>query len=404
MGDENENDENKKEMEMEMEEQDGPGPNMLVGMEKSVVVREVQHNLHGDAAPTVYPTPLASHEEIVKNAVVFMDALRRFHSSMCTKFMIPVIGGKDLDLHQLYVQVTMRGGLEKVILGRKWREVIAVFNFPATTTSASFVLRKYYLSLLHHFEQVYFFRAVGPLIPPAESLQTKSPCGKLEHARPLSAEAFMATSSRKRVFSENERRAAQTLASASDGGEHSVDRSISGDPFNFSVSGTIDGKFDHGYFVTVRMNSEILRGVLYHAPPSSSSPAAHSNNAIVIYAPEQAHRRQKRYRDPAHPKPNRSAYNFFFAQKHAQLKAEYPQREREFSKMIGESWNKLTEEERSVFQEISRKDKERYQNEMQEYKERQKIGMPGVARTNPNANASNADANSNVITNLEISK
>lgn len=124
---------------------------------------------------------------------------------------------------------------------------------------------------------------------------------------------------------------------------------MTGDRFNFSVSGTIDGKFDYGYFVTVKMNSEILKGVLYHAPPSTSSPhAAPSNKAVVVYSPEQAQRRQKRYRDPAHPKPNRSAYNFFFAQKHAQLKVEYPRREREFSKMIGESWNKLSDEERSV--------------------------------------------------------
>lgn len=53
---------------------------------------------------------------------------------------------------------------------KKWREVIAAFNFPRTTTSASFVLRKYYLSLLHQYEQVYFFGAQGPLIPPSGGL------------------------------------------------------------------------------------------------------------------------------------------------------------------------------------------------------------------------------------------
>ena len=55
----------------------------------------------------------------------------------------------------------------KVILERRWRDVIATFNFPPTTTSASFVLRKYYLSLLHHYEQVYFFRTQGPLVAPS---------------------------------------------------------------------------------------------------------------------------------------------------------------------------------------------------------------------------------------------
>lgn len=37
----------------------------------------------------------------------------------------------------------------------------AVFSFPSTATNASFVLRKYYVSLLHHYEQIYFFKAQG---------------------------------------------------------------------------------------------------------------------------------------------------------------------------------------------------------------------------------------------------
>lgn len=41
---------------------------------------------------------------------------------------------------------------------RKWKEVISAFQFPSTITSASFVLRKYYLSLLHSYEQIYFLQ------------------------------------------------------------------------------------------------------------------------------------------------------------------------------------------------------------------------------------------------------
>lgn len=40
-----------------------------------------------------------------------------------------------------------------------------VFNFPTTITSASFVLRKYYMSLLYHFEQVYCFHKEVFIIP-----------------------------------------------------------------------------------------------------------------------------------------------------------------------------------------------------------------------------------------------
>ena len=33
-----------------------------------------------------------------------------------------------------------------------------------------------------------------------------------------------------------------------------------------SVMGTIDGKFDNGYLVTVRLGSDQFKGVLYHIP------------------------------------------------------------------------------------------------------------------------------------------
>lgn len=42
----------------------------------------------------------------------------------------------------------------------------SVFKFSPTTTSASFVLRKHYFSLLYHYEQVHFFKMKGPLNTP----------------------------------------------------------------------------------------------------------------------------------------------------------------------------------------------------------------------------------------------
>jgi hypothetical protein len=46
-------------------------------------------------------------------------------------------------------------------MDRKWKEVILAFKFRETLTSASFMVRRYYLSLLYHFEQVYYFRKQG---------------------------------------------------------------------------------------------------------------------------------------------------------------------------------------------------------------------------------------------------
>lgn len=173
---------------------------------------------------------------------------------------------------------------------------------------------------------------------------------------------------------------------------------------SFSALGTIDGKFDYGYLVSVRVGSEILKGVLYHYRPEPSGVGgAHPHStALVPYRGGNLHgrrrtRRSKRRRDPNYPKPNRSGYNFFFQEKHNKLKCLYPSREREFTKMIGHSWNNLTSEERlvnhpsffamsvvgmmiyinldfgtylQVYQKIGLKDKERYKRELKEYRER----------------------------------
>lgn len=125
-----------------------------------------------------------------------------------------------------------------------------------------------------------------------------------------------------------------------------------------SGNGTIEGKFDCGYLVTVKLGSEVLRGVLYHPDQSVPPPPVQQHdNAIVPFnssKPGSSGRRRKNKRrwDPNYPKPNRSGYNFFFAEKHYKLKALYPNREREFTKMIGQSWNSLSSEERMVIEDF----------------------------------------------------
>lgn len=56
--------------------------------------------------------------------------------------------------------------LDQVIKDRKWKEVTNCFKFAETTTSASYILRKYYVGLLYYFEQAYLHGKTGPLIPP----------------------------------------------------------------------------------------------------------------------------------------------------------------------------------------------------------------------------------------------
>ncbi|XP_042507402.1 high mobility group B protein 9-like [Macadamia integrifolia] len=326
-----------------------------------------------------YPSPLASHEDVVGNPTVFWETLRQFHSVLGTKFMVPIIGGKELDLYLLYMEVTGRGGFQKVVREKKWRDVGGVFKFSPTTTSASFVLRKHYMSLLYYYEQVYFFKLQGPLLTPTVVSPLKSPS-----CRSVMPDRMDSVSESMQLPRNHQQQQQLHMPHKRTTSSPYLDTV---DPPYYPVMGTINGKFDCGYLVTVKLGSDVLHGVLYYPPASGSCPNQ-TEKAIVPCNPalrrRGRRRRGRRGIDPSHPKPNRSGYNFFFAEKHSNLKALYPSREREFTKMIGESWSKLSPEERMVYQNIGLKDKERYKKELKEYKERLKLLEPKeVRRTDP---------------------
>ncbi|XP_027332407.1 high mobility group B protein 10 isoform X3 [Abrus precatorius] len=245
---------------------------------------------------------------------------------------VPTVGGKPLDLYHLFVEVTSRGGLEKVIVDRKWKEVITAFQFRDTITSASFMVRKCYLSLLYHFEQVYYFRKQGrPSLTPD------------------SANRSLANSS----------------ATDKEGAAVN-DPPVQTSPVQAPGSvlpGTIDVKFDGGYVVTVNLGSEQLKGVLYHVPDVSQTSHAEGTASL-----QNRKRSRLASRDPSRPKSNRSGYNFFFAENYAKLKPSFQGQERAISKRIGFLWSNLSDAERQVYQEKGLRDKERYRTEMLEYK------------------------------------
>ena len=111
-----------------------------------------------------------------------------------------------------------------------------------------------------------------------------------------------------------------------------------------SVTGTIDGKFDSGYLVTVNLGADQLKGVLYHIPLNVSK------SSYSLTKPTRQSRKRSRLalRDPSRPKSNRSGYNFFFAEHYARLKPLYYGQEKAISKKIGLLWTNLTEAEKQV--------------------------------------------------------
>ncbi|GER26632.1 high mobility group family protein [Striga asiatica] len=306
-----------------------------------------------------YPKPEAEYQEIIQNPDIFLSKLQAFHAFYGTKFRVPTLGGNQLDLHRLFLEVTSRGGIEKIIKDRRWKEVTGAFNFPSTITSASFVLRKYYLSLLFHFEQVYYFRREEPNI---SSPATWSADGS---ASPHTPDDGAATSDQLQLTGGLSIACLQspTLENGS------------------FVTGTIEGKLDFGYMVTVNFGGENLKGVLYHIPEASNS--SMSLSAYVEPVHHRSRRKHQMARDPAHPKRNRSGYTFFFAEQYHRLRPMYHGQERAISKKIGQLWGRLTEAEKKmvgflqilekcsklrVYQDKGLRDKERYKAEMSEYK------------------------------------
>lgn len=342
-----------------------------------------------------YPSTVFKHEEVVANKEIFFEALNKFHTVLGTRLTkkgrkgkeraaevktfeesiagIPPLGGVTIDLHLLYVEVTNRGGLEKVIKDRRWREVTNIFKFPDAVTSGSYMLRKYYVGLLYYFEQAYFFGKQGPLLPPP--IWMPGPLKKSDYPAaktyPLPDGDSALKSLRKRKI------LPMQISPVQDPGLS----------IGSVAQGAVKSKFEQGYLVTVAVGAETLQGVLYHMTPTQRAPQ-HAN--VPNYAetmgaeaktsqgdPKAGGSWRKRPRkeetlkkDPNAPRPNRTGYNFFFAEQCSKFKAMHPDADKVLSRIIGHAWNSLSEEEKLPYQEQGIQDKARYTKELQEYRER----------------------------------
>nr|XP_060633540.1 AT-rich interactive domain-containing protein 2 isoform X1 [Anolis sagrei ordinatus] len=93
-----------------------------------------------------------------RKGLAFLDELRQFHHSRGSPFKkIPVVAGRELDLHALYTRVTTLGGFGKVSEKNQWGEIIEEFNFPRSCSNAAFALKQYYLRYLEKYEKVHHF-------------------------------------------------------------------------------------------------------------------------------------------------------------------------------------------------------------------------------------------------------
>ena len=62
-----------------------------------------QHDF--SAALGTYPPAQAGHLAVVADRQLFMRTLRALHDQLGTQFRIPMVSGRELDIHLLYKQV-----------------------------------------------------------------------------------------------------------------------------------------------------------------------------------------------------------------------------------------------------------------------------------------------------------
>ncbi|XP_010421798.1 PREDICTED: putative high mobility group B protein 11 [Camelina sativa] len=182
------------------------------------------------------------YEDLVQNPKLFWDTLRDFLESSGQHFKIPLMDGTSLDLHRLFIEVTLRGGLQEVIKNRRCTEVIGLFNFKTVVTNAASVLRANYERTLLEFEHVYFFRAPRATFKGIE----KAP------KRPVRR-------STKRGMEPQELKPGA------------------------KVTGIIDGKFESGYLVTVKKGSVVFKGVLSPIPQAAPRTRRRMNKRAKLH-------------------------------------------------------------------------------------------------------------------------
>jgi hypothetical protein len=77
----------------------------------------------------------------------------------------------------------------------------------------------------------------------------------------------------------------------------------------------------------------------------------------------------KAMKDPERPKKGKTSYMFFAEDKRPEIRKESPDASMgEISKKIGEKWQSLSDKEKQPYISLAHKDKERYEEEMESYK------------------------------------
>jgi hypothetical protein len=69
---------------------------------------------------------------------------------------LPILGGRELDLYQLYTQVCKGGGIYTILDSVGWKDIRRALRLPPTVRHQSALLKKFYLQILYPYEKQFF--------------------------------------------------------------------------------------------------------------------------------------------------------------------------------------------------------------------------------------------------------
>ncbi|KAK9803900.1 hypothetical protein WJX72_003210 [[Myrmecia] bisecta] len=330
-----------------------------------------------------YPLPLATHEEVIADPALFQSTLQSVHLTLGIQEKVPRVGGRELDLYQLYRNVCSLGGCAQVIARKQWRDAAESFHFPETITSVSYVLRKAYMNFLWDYEQIYYFRVTGARVPQPQS-------------QPHSATTSDPGDSETPAKSAGKKRKQDAGASGGNGAPSLVAQASSSGQPDQALVGTrgtvnIDARFDAGYFVTIKLGRDTFRGMLYYPPGEHAGDgrARRMDNGAAESRGTPRRERGDKGKDPHAPKPNKTPFSFFSVD--ARLKAREANpglSPAELTKKVGEMWANATDQDKAPYIAMSNQDRTRYTAELEAYNYR----LAAQAATQQAQHATNAVA------------
>eukprot|EP00798_Chlamydomonas_sp_ICE-L_P001998 gene1998-33421_t len=362
-----------------------------------------------------YPPAEGTHQQVTDDYGLFKVTLDKLLTAMGIKLKIPKVGGQEVDLHQLYKEVTTLGGLDL------WVTVCEPFSFPSSFTNKSFVIKKLYLNALHHYEQVYFHRNTGPVLPP--------PCTGSEPAVILGSNPYDRNGMKRKPMGPFGMMGGYYSSQYGPNmgyfgphgmlGPHGHPSAMHHTPDllpGARFSGTVDSINDGVFNLTLELSTgQRIQGVMYCKPPPSSysqqykegtvvtgsqnlgggessmAHSSHSQQQSRAATEGQVHKRMKTEHAADGPVPPRSAL-FFFASSvpHTEVTAAFPNMDitQATVQMASERWGRMSLEQRQPFLDRSNADRLRFEAETARMSS---AGCPPAAAQAPPAAAVSAN-------------